>query len=61
MSLFVLVKPFRLSLMRLLTIFVISFVSLLSSNVYASQADDKRLQMQAEKCQAGLDEAQKGK
>ncbi|WEJ63156.1 L,D-transpeptidase Cds6 family protein [Thiomicrorhabdus lithotrophica] len=61
MSLFVLVKPFRLSLMRLLTIFVISFVSLLSSNVYASPADDKRLLIQAEKFQAGLDEAQKGK
>ncbi|MEA1990554.1 MAG: hypothetical protein U9N57_15280 [Pseudomonadota bacterium] len=61
MSIFVLVKPLRVRLIRLFTVLVISFVSLLSSNVYANQADDKRLKTQAEKFQTGLDEAQKGK
>ena len=61
MSLFVPVKSLRVTLIRLFTISVISFVSLLSSNVYANQADDKRLKIQAEKFQTGLDEAQKGK
>ena len=61
MSLFVLVKSLHVTLMRLFTILVISFVSLLSSNVYSSQTDEKRLKIQAEKFQTGLDEAQKGK
>ena len=61
MSLFVLVKSLHVTLMRLFTILVISFVSLLSSNLYASQADENRLKIQAEQFQSGLDAAQKGK
>lgn len=61
MSLFALVKPLHVALTRLFTILVISFVSLLSSNLYASQADENRLKIQAEQFQSGLDAAQKGK